>query len=463
VNIAVSWQKPGTGAEHQGIYDFPTIDIAPTISTDRSLGFPSGTTAILNHAFEHRLKRFQQWRLPSSQNCRDAFFHAASIFRRGVPAQCGDEILEISEKSGSYRIVEEKFPSNRRGDGDQVFYVIDQALLTIFPDLAKLTPTFKLTANESTKSLETCSKIIHAWRSNGGHAHWVIIGGGLTGDIGAFAADLTGSKFSLVPTTLLAMVDACVGGKTGVNYAPYGKNQVGRFAFPESVIIDRRFLKSLSDRQFRSGIAECVKHAILAGSLERIDQLTTAAAAMDRNLAADHLEEFIRYKVKIIESDPDERGIRAVLNFGHTFGHAIETLSIEYSELGDEAILHGEAVAAGMVCALLVSRDFAGLKAEDANGLVTKILRSKIIPNAANFLRMTGIDPHSTDSSWEKVLKLMSQDKKNTASLQAIDFVLISAIGQPIPASGRYTVPIPIEGLKSVFAEFARLMLEHSS
>ncbi len=454
MNIVVNWLRPSFGAEHQGVYDFPPVNLASGEGVDRRLGFPVGTTAILNHAFENRLKRFQLWRMASSYNCRDAFFHAASIFRRGVPAQYGEEQLRRPEHSGRYSISEEKFPSNRRGQINETFYVVDQAVAQKFPEIAKLTPAFKLTAIEAEKTLETVSKITQAWRSSGAHSHWVIIGGGLTADVGAFAADLTGSKFSLVPTTLLALVDACVGGKTGVNYLHYGKNQIGRFAFPESVVIDRRFLRSLSDRDFRSGISECLKHAILAGNDLWVEQLTAASAKMDRELSTVNLEEFIRYKAKIVELDPDERGVRAVLNFGHTFGHAIETLAILNTASKMGPILHGEAVAAGMIFALLVSRDVGDLDRAIAADLIGKIVRSHIIPETSSFLQAAGIDPTSENSSWEKILQLLLQDKKNSVSIPSIEFVLISALGRPISTSGKYTVSVPVDTVRLIFKEF---------
>ncbi|HYE18879.1 MAG TPA: 3-dehydroquinate synthase [Tepidisphaeraceae bacterium] len=173
------------------------------------------------------------------------------------------------------------------------------------------------------------------------------LGGGLVGDMAGFVAAtvLRGVPFVQVPTTLLAMVDASVGGKTGVNHA-VGKNLIGAFHQPVAVLIDPATLTTLPPRELRSGLAECIKHDVIrdAEGFARLEQHVTRAAALDLDYLTGLVAHNVAIKARVVESDPFEHGERAHLNLGHTFGHAIETLSnYEYA--------HGECVALGIVAA----------------------------------------------------------------------------------------------------------------
>ncbi|HSI34841.1 MAG TPA: 3-dehydroquinate synthase [Tepidisphaeraceae bacterium] len=173
------------------------------------------------------------------------------------------------------------------------------------------------------------------------------LGGGLVGDMAGFVAAtvLRGVPFVQVPTTLLAMVDASVGGKTGVNH-PVGKNLIGAFHQPVAVLIDPAVLATLPPRELRSGLAECIKHDVIrdAEGFARLEQHITRAADIDLGYLTELIAHNVAIKARVVESDPFEHGDRAHLNLGHTFGHAIETLSnYEYA--------HGECVALGTVAA----------------------------------------------------------------------------------------------------------------
>ncbi len=176
------------------------------------------------------------------------------------------------------------------------------------------------------------------------------LGGGVIGDMTGFAASswLRGINFIQVPTTLLAMVDASIGGKTGVNH-PQGKNLIGAFYQPRLVMIDPEVLKTLPNREWRAGMAEVIKYGIIwdaelfqmleqAGKLDRLSQVSP-------ELLADILRRSAQSKVDVVSQDEKESGIRAILNYGHTIGHAIESLT------GYKVVNHGEAVAIGMVVA----------------------------------------------------------------------------------------------------------------
>jgi 3-dehydroquinate synthase len=174
------------------------------------------------------------------------------------------------------------------------------------------------------------------------------LGGGVIGDMTGFAASswLRGINFIQVPTSLLAMVDASIGGKTGINH-PRGKNLIGAFYQPRLVMIDPDVLQTLPPREFRAGMAEVIKYGIiwdaeLLAILEKVEQLD---AGLDIQLVSEILRRSAQAKVDVVSQDEKEAGLRAILNYGHTIGHAVESLT------GYKVVNHGEAVAIGMVAA----------------------------------------------------------------------------------------------------------------
>jgi 3-dehydroquinate synthase len=176
----------------------------------------------------------------------------------------------------------------------------------------------------------------------------VALGGGVVGDVAGFvsATYMRGTPFLQVPTTLISQVDASVGGKVAVDH-PRGKNLIGAFHQPRLVLIDVETLKTLPDRQFRAGIAEVLRYGVIESS-EVFETLETGMGRIlsrDPETLMDLVGECCRIKARIVEQDETESGLRATLNYGHTFGHAIEALT------GYSRFLHGEAVGIGMVCA----------------------------------------------------------------------------------------------------------------
>ncbi|MGM0738357.1 MAG: 3-dehydroquinate synthase, partial [Bacteroidota bacterium] len=239
----------------------------------------------------------------------------------------------------------------------------------------------------------------------------IAIGGGVTGDLAGFAAAtlLRGLPLYHVPTTLLAMVDSAVGGKTGINHA-FGKNTIGAFYQPEAVLFDTAFLDTLPQREWLCGISEVLKYGYIAEPL----LLETAARlaephSRDRQILHDVITQSVRIKSSIVAEDTREAGKRAWLNFGHTFGHALETLD-NYRHIN-----HGEAVYAGMIAALHTSRCL-GWEAPDA-----PLLEMKKIFGLA-------LDPYT--SRIDELVTLMTHDKKNRNS--QIRLVLIEKTGSPV-------------------------------
>jgi len=240
----------------------------------------------------------------------------------------------------------------------------------------------------------------------------VALGGGVVGDLAGFAASVyqRGIPFLQLPTTLLAQVDSSVGGKTAINHAR-GKNMVGAFHQPLAVIADVASLDTLPERELRAGIAEVIKHGFVLDPafvdwLERnIDQL------LKRDRAA--LEHAVRrsceLKAQVVAADERESGVRAILNFGHTFGHAIEA-GVGYGEW-----LHGEAVAAGMVMAAELSERAGTLRPEDAKRVKALIGRA-------------GLPLRGPKLPIERYLELMQVDKK--AAGGRVRFILLEGLGR---------------------------------
>jgi 3-dehydroquinate synthase len=201
------------------------------------------------------------------------------------------------------------------------------------------------------------------------------LGGGVIGDMSGFVAAtvLRGVPFIQIPTTLLAMVDASVGGKTGINHS-MGKNLIGAFHQPLAVLIDPSALKTLPAREMRGGLAECIKHEIIrdAEGFGRLEASIDRAITGDIETLGQLVAHNVAIKAKVVEADPFEKGERAHLNFGHTFGHAIETVSqYRYS--------HGECVALGMVAASRLASDLHLLD-EDSGRRIVKLIERAGLP-----------------------------------------------------------------------------------
>lgn len=206
----------------------------------------------------------------------------------------------------------------------------------------------------------------------------VTLGGGVLGDIGGFAAAtyLRGIPFVQVPTTLLAQVDASVGGKTGVDL-PGGKNLVGSFHQPSAVIVDTETLCSLPDREIRAGLAEVIKYGIIRDSsfFDFIEAHVAPILALQQDPLTLAISRSCALKADVVSSDETEQGMRAILNFGHTIGHALETVT------GYRRYRHGEAVAIGMVAAALIGEEIGSTPPEVTRRLAA-VIRSAGLPRA---------------------------------------------------------------------------------
>jgi 3-dehydroquinate synthase len=242
----------------------------------------------------------------------------------------------------------------------------------------------------------------------------IALGGGVIGDVAGFAAATyqRGVPLIQVPTTLLAQVDSAVGGKTAINH-PLGKNMIGAFYQPRAVLSDTATLATLADREYRSGIAEVIKYGAIRdlALFEWLESNMEALLARDPIAVTHAVRESCRIKAEIVAADERETGERALLNFGHTFGHAIETAT------GYGTWLHGEAVAAGMVLASRLSTVVCELSAADAER-VAALVRHAALPAQP---------PAIAIPTW---LESMAHDKK--VQRGAMRFILLERIGRAV-------------------------------
>ena len=228
---------------------------------------------------------------------------------------------------------------------------------------------------ESYKTLETIETVLNACFEHrlDRASKLIALGGGVIGDMTGFAASIyqRGIGFVQIPTTLLSQVDASVGGKTGVNNR-YGKNLIGAFYQPEAVYIDTAFLRTLPKREFAAGVAEIVKMAVMFDR-DFFDFLQANDIRNDDAALKEAIKRSVELKANVVNMDEKERGIRAVLNYGHTFGHVIE------NETNYETYLHGEAVAMGMVMANALAYELGLITQEEADA-VKRVLEAYELP-----------------------------------------------------------------------------------
>ncbi len=245
----------------------------------------------------------------------------------------------------------------------------------------------------------------------------IALGGGIVGDMAGFLAAslLRGVPLVQVPTTLLAMVDSSVGGKTGINHA-VGKNLIGAFHQPTLVVIDPETLRTLPAGEVSSGLAECIKHQAIRdpAGLADLEANISRVLSLEMDYLSRHIAANVAIKARVVESDEKETGPRAHLNFGHTFGHAIETLS-------HHAYSHGQAVSLGMCAAADLSTRLGMLPASDRDRIIA-LLSSAGLPT-----RGLKLDPRA-------MLEAMTFDKK--ASGGKTRFVLLEALGRPVVKAG---------------------------
>ena len=270
----------------------------------------------------------------------------------------------------------------------------------------------KIKSGEQEKHLGTCQTI---WESMTDyeldrHALMINLGGGVIGDMGGFCAATykRGIDFIQIPTTLLSQVDASVGGKLGIDFQGL-KNHIGVFQIPKTVLIDANFLDTLSSAEKRSGFAEIIKHCLIMDANKWNIIRKKDFEEQDFN---DLIAHSVAIKQQIVEADPTEKGLRKILNFGHTLGHAIETYFLGKSKLH---LLHGEAIAVGMICEAFISFK---------RGMIDQ----KTLENIEEFIFTIYGKANIEDADFEEIIALTAQDKKNKG--KEVRFSLLEGAGK---------------------------------
>ncbi|NOY23868.1 MAG: 3-dehydroquinate synthase [Acidobacteria bacterium] len=308
--------------------------------------------------------------------------------------------------------------------GHHQVMIVDETVLRLHGHRLPRIPVIPVVSNETEKSLETARKIYNQLTDMKADRNTLIwcVGGGITTDIGGFSAStyMRGLPFILVPTTLLGQVDAAIGGKCGVNFKGF-KNLVGTFSHPTDVVVDYEFLKTLPEEEFRNGLAEMVKHACIADKtlFERLESLYELPKQLKsrQKEALSLIEQSIPIKINIVVQDEREGGRRKLLNFGHTFGHAIEATT---------GIPHGHAVSIGMVMAAQLSVELDMLEDTETDRLIRLLSRYNL--------------PVKLPVLPELLQKALWHDKKKNNDL--IDMVVLTEIGKA------ELTPISIQKLK---------------
>ena len=301
---------------------------------------------------------------------------------------------------------------------DKLFVLMDKTTYVLcWPKLEKMLQSYKpilitIEATDTHKDIDSLMKVWKILSDKCGTRQSCLLnlGGGMVTDLGGFAASTfkRGINFINIPTTLLAMVDASVGGKTGINFNGL-KNEIGVFNDSRFVLIDTLFLKTLDSKNLCSGYAEMLKHGLISDEKMWKELIRFSLSNPDFEQLQRMVSESIQVKEKIVEQDPHEQNIRKALNFGHTFGHAFESWS-----LSRKPILHGYAVAYGMICELYLSCIKSGFPTEKMRTTV------RFIREHFGYLPITCDD-------YDELITLMTHDKKNKNGI--INFTLLGEIG----------------------------------
>ena len=301
---------------------------------------------------------------------------------------------------------------------DRIFVLVDETTNKLCWSLVKDylclkdAQTIIIGATDRRKNLDT---LVHVWESlqqgkATRHSLLINLGGGMVTDLGGFAASTykRGINFINIPTTLLAMVDASVGGKTGINFGGL-KNEIGVFSDAEFVLLDTNWLRTLDKENIRSGYAEMLKHGLIADETMWAELINFNLAQPDLRQLASMLDKSVHIKERIVTEDPHEKGIRKALNLGHTFGHAFESWAMKR-----QPVLHGYAVAFGLIAELYLATTQTDFPTERMHQTV-------------NFIRSYYGSLPITCNDYPELIELMHHDKKNRGN--EINVTLLGGIG----------------------------------
>jgi 3-dehydroquinate synthase len=290
----------------------------------------------------------------------------------------------------------------------------------------------EIKSGEIAKNLDTC-QVIWSKMTNYNldrHALLINLGGGVIGDMGGFCASTykRGIDFIQIPTTLLSQVDASVGGKLGIDFNGF-KNHIGVFTLPNAVLIDSVFLITLPQNELRSGFAEIIKHCLIR---DKAKWNAIKYYDLDQQNFENLIAHSVEIKKEIVKIDPTEKGIRKILNFGHTIGHAVETF---FLDKGKQRLLHGEAIAVGMIAEAFIS-------------FQKKLINERTLIEIEEFIFSIYGGVKIDVKDFEKIINLTLQDKKNLGD--EVRASLLDGIG-----SCKYNVPITKKEMRKALEYYA--------
>lgn len=320
------------------------------------------------------------------------------------------------------------FSSLRQLVGDKhIIILTDENIYRHHAEKMNAYPVISFNAGEEHKNQATINFIVQELIKLGAHKNTFIlgVGGGVVTDIAGYVAAvyMRGLNFGLVPTSVLAMVDAAIGGKNGIDVGVY-KNMVGTICQPEFIFYDYSFLETLPVKEWENGFAEIIKHACIKDAVlfSMLEKFSLHDFQADRTLIADLIEKNAGIKSEVVTADEFEKGERKILNFGHTIGHAIENLY---------QLPHGQAISIGMVAACNLSERLNGFHFEEAARIVKLLAKYHL--------------PVDAETDYEKVFEVLKMDKKR--SEEGIQFILLKKIGEA------EIVDIPLADLQKHFKE----------
>lgn len=345
---------------------------------------------------------------------------------------CINYTISINQKDFLRQCISEIRPS-------KIFVIVDENTeMFCLPSIYEVVDSYNLNiiripSGEQYKTIDTCKSVWGQMMESGADRHSLVLnlGGGVIGDLGGFCAStyMRGIKFIQLPTTLLSQVDASVGGKLGVDLDGV-KNMIGVFNEPYAVIIETNYLQTLPYKELLSGYAELLKHGLIANNdiWEDLSQKTDITSLNFEEV----VYRSVLIKKSVTEEDPTEKGLRKILNFGHTAGHAIETKSFE----SDQPLLHGEAIAIGMIIESYLSMSLGYLTLDQYTTIKERI--QKLYGNKYKSLPTV-----------EEVLPYMLKDKKNQGG--TIQYALLSKPGHAI-----YDQIVDVSVLEKAFEDYKR-------
>lgn len=436
--------------------ELPSLELS---SENNTVFFDSASRMFLDEALKLKLDRFTGWEIPKSPQA-EYLSKAASVYKRGVAVKSPNGQNKEAKLSGSYPIeilgtgAKASQVLQKEAERLKPFIVMDKAMSEHW-NLAPLKAHMLIDANEKDKSIDAVEALCQAAIKAGNPASWLIIGGGITGDAAAFAASIMQKPFTLVPTTLLAMADACVGGKTGVNAHPFGKNLIGSFAFPTKVLVIPEFLSSLSERVLKSGGAECLKHAFLAGKQDKAIKIATALKNQDLASLSEELKFVIELKAKIVAEDPTEKGKRAILNLGHTLAHALEAISHQNQD-PSKHIHHGEAVAVGLAFCFQLSKHIIPECSDCIDEMIACLSLANLLPTKEKLEEHLAYELKN-QKLWSQINSYLLNDKKKSdTSTNTCNWILLKSWGEIYSQNPKeFSLSLSLPEVSLVWKKFA--------